>query len=87
MQYLAGDIAVKGGQVLPLRCSHNTVRMQWLVEEAEYLNLAAADIAFPARHFSMLANCRRAEVGQKKYIAKKCLGLEGLFMNDRSFKL
>lgn len=78
MQYLAGDIAVKGGQVLPLRCSHNTVRMQWHVEEAEYLNLAAADAAFPARHFSMLADRCRAEVGQNKNTTKKFLRLKSL---------
>lgn len=64
VQYLAGDLAVEAGQVLPLQCAHNTVRMKWDVEAAEYLNLAASDAAFPVRHFSMVADRRRTQVRQ-----------------------
>lgn len=62
VQYLAGEISVEAGNVLPLLATHNTVRMRFYVEETEYLHLAKPDAAFPALHFSMLADAKRNEV-------------------------
>lgn len=59
MQYLAGEMRVKAGDMLPLLATHNTVRLRFDVEAAEYLHLARPDAAFPAAHFSMLADTRR----------------------------
>lgn len=61
LQYLAGELPVARGAVLPLRCSHNTVRMRFDLEAAEYTHLAKADAAFPIVHFSMLADRSRNE--------------------------
>ena len=49
------------GAVLPLRCSHNTVRLRFDLEAAEYTHLAKTDAAFPVVHFSMLADRGRNE--------------------------
>ena len=38
-QYLLGEICVREGDVVPLTCAHNTVQMQFSVEEAEYAHL------------------------------------------------
>lgn len=62
VQYLAGELSVEHGMVLPLLASHNTVRMRFDIEEAEYLHLAKPDAAFPALHFAMLADHARNEV-------------------------
>lgn len=62
VQYLAGELVVEQGMVLPLLASHNTVRMRFDIEEAEYLHLAKPDAAFPALHFSMLADRMRNQV-------------------------
>lgn len=62
VQYLPGEMAVESGMVLPLRAAHNTVRLRFDVEAAEYLNLAKADAAFPPRQFAMLADATRNEV-------------------------
>ncbi len=59
LQYLAGEMLVEEGTVIPLLASHNTVRMRFDVEQAEYLHLAKPDAAFPALHFSMLADRQR----------------------------
>jgi protein arginine N-methyltransferase 7 len=59
VQYLAGELRVRAGEVLPLLAQHNTVRLRFDVEAAEYLHLAKPDAAFPAAHFSMLADARR----------------------------
>ena len=61
MQYLAGELRVEAGQVLPVLATHNTVRLRFDVKAAEYLHLAKPDAAFPAAHFSMLADARRNE--------------------------
>ncbi|KAK9836263.1 hypothetical protein WJX81_000365 [Elliptochloris bilobata] len=60
-EYLAGELPVAAGEVLPLRCSHNTVRLRFDLGTAEYTHLAKPDAAFPAVHFSMLADRRRNE--------------------------
>ena len=59
VQYLAGELRVDAGEVLPVLATHNTVRLRFDIEEAEYLHLAKPDAAFPANHFSMLADSRR----------------------------
>lgn len=62
VQYLAGELSVEQGMVVPLLASHNTVRMRFDIQEAEYLHLAKPDAAFPALHFAMLADHARNEV-------------------------
>ena len=62
LQYLAGEMKVESGAVLPLLATHNTVRMRFDIEEAEYLNLGSSDATFPVQHFSMLADTARNEV-------------------------
>lgn len=62
VQYLAGELSVEQGTVLPLLASHNTVRMRFDMEEADYLHLAKADAAFPAGHLAMLADDARNQV-------------------------
>lgn len=48
--------------LLPVLAMHNTVRMYFDIEEAEYLHLTKTDAAFPAEQFSMLADTARNEV-------------------------
>lgn len=62
LQYMAGELRVEGGDVLPLLATHNTVRMRFDIEEAEYLNFCSSDATFPTQHFSMLADTARNEV-------------------------
>ena len=62
LQYLPGELSVDEGLVLPLVASHNTVRMRFDIETADYLHLAKPDASFPHRHFSMLADERRCQV-------------------------
>ena len=68
VQYIAGELSVEQGTVLPLLASHNTVRMRFDIEEAEYLHLAKPDAAFPALHFAMLADQSRNRVGLLAWI-------------------
>jgi protein arginine N-methyltransferase 7 len=56
MQYLHGELPVEEGLVLPLLASHNTVRMRFDIEAADYLHLMKPDASFPHYHFSMLAD-------------------------------
>ena len=62
VQYLAGELSVEQGTVLPLLASHNTVRMRFDIEQAEYLHQAKPDAAFPPVHFAMLADRGRNQV-------------------------
>ena len=39
LQYMAGELRVERGDVLPLLATHNTVRMRFDIEEAEYPEL------------------------------------------------
>lgn len=65
VQYLPGEIPVEGGRAAPLRCSHNTVRMVFSVDEAEYSHLYKTDAAsFPQGTFAMLADEGRARAYQ-----------------------
>lgn len=43
--------------------SHNTVRMQFDVDSADYLHLHKRDASFPQHHFAMLADEERCQVG------------------------
>jgi protein arginine N-methyltransferase 7 len=65
VQYLAGELRVEPGDTLPLLATHNTVRLRFDLETAEYLHLAKPDAAFPHRHFSMLADARRVAAYQR----------------------
>lgn len=59
LQYLAGELRVDAGIILPLTASHNTVGMRFDIEAADYLHLMKPDFSFPQRHFSMLADHSR----------------------------
>ena len=77
LQYLAGELRVERGDVLPLLATHNTVRMRFDIEEAEYLHLAKTDAAFPVQHFSMLADTARNEVIMT---SARIIHLQGIFL-------
>lgn len=62
MQYLAGEMSVQKGSVIPLQASHNTVRMRFDIEEAEYIHLYKTDASFPLQHFSALSDPVRNKV-------------------------
>ena len=59
-QYLLGEICVREGDVVPLTCAHNTVQMQFSVEEAEYAHLHKRLASFPQYHFEVLRDEARA---------------------------
>ena len=59
LQYLAGELRVDAGTILPLTASHNTVGMRFDIEAADYLHLMKSDFSFPQRHFNMLADHSR----------------------------
>ncbi|KAK3246570.1 hypothetical protein CYMTET_43896 [Cymbomonas tetramitiformis] len=61
LQYLPGEIHVEEGTVLPITCAHNTVRLNFFVEKAEYMHLSKADASFPRYHFNILADSVRNE--------------------------
>ena len=61
VQYLPGELRVEAGQTLPLLATHNTVRLRFDLEAAEYLHLARADASFPPVQFAMLADRKRNE--------------------------
>lgn len=54
VQFMPGQINVDAGMVLPLMCAHNTVGIQFSVEDAEYDNISKKDASFPKYHFHML---------------------------------
>ena len=47
VQYLSGILPVEEGDVAPLTCMHNTVRIRFDLDEAEYISLARPDASFP----------------------------------------
>jgi len=65
VQYLAGELSVDSGLVIPLQTSHNTVGMRFDVSEADYLHLAKLDASFPLQHFHHLADVPRHRVGSR----------------------
>ncbi len=56
VQYLAGQLRVDPGYIMPVIASHNTVGMRFDIETAEYLHLMKHDASFPHRQFNMLAD-------------------------------
>lgn len=54
VQFMPGKIQVENNLVLPLTCAHNTVGVQFSVEDAEYDDLSKRDASFPKYHFHML---------------------------------
>lgn len=56
LQYIAGELRVEAGHIMPVIASHNTVGMRFDIETAEYLHLMKPDASFPHRHFNMLAD-------------------------------
>jgi hypothetical protein len=62
LQYIAGELRVDEGMVMPVTASHNTVRMRFDVESTDYLNLYKPDASFPHCHFAMLADEGRLQV-------------------------
>ncbi|KAL4451864.1 hypothetical protein ABPG75_007526 [Micractinium tetrahymenae] len=65
LQYIAGELPVDVGQVLPMVASHNTVRMQFDVESVDYLHLHKHDASFPQHHFAMLADEGRCQAYER----------------------
>ena len=60
VQFLEGEMEVKEGGLQPMTCVHNTVCMQFRVEEAEYLHLHRRVASFPQYHFGLLRDEERA---------------------------
>ena len=58
--YLDGEIKSYSNHVVPIKCSHNTVAMQFTVEDADYMHMMKKDASFPKYQFSILADERRA---------------------------
>lgn len=65
-QYLAGELSVDTGLVIPLQASHNTVGMRFDVSEADYLHLAKRDASFPLNHLHHLADVHRHQVRRSR---------------------
>lgn len=61
IQYLAGELRVDKGTTMPIVATHNTVRMQFDIESADYLHLMKRDASFPHHQFELLADTRRIE--------------------------
>ena len=59
--YLEGEIKTHRNTVIPLKCAHNTVSMQFSVEDAEYMHMMKKDASFPKYQFSILADEKRAK--------------------------
>ena len=59
--YLDGEIKSYANHVVPIKCSHNTVAMQFTVEDADYMHMMKKDASFPKYQFSILADERRAK--------------------------
>jgi len=78
VQYIPGELGVKGGTVLPLRCSHNTVQMRFDLEREEYTHLYKQDASFPRFHFALLRDEHRARAYQaaisRQVSKRKALG-------------
>lgn len=67
VQYLAGELLVQGGSIIPLQASHNTVAMRFDVEEADYLHISKTDAAFPLHHLYTLRDEGRSRVSCCQY--------------------
>ncbi|BDA48465.1 Protein arginine N-methyltransferase 7 [Coccomyxa sp. Obi] len=85
LQYLAGELRVDAGEVLPVLATHNTVRLRFDIEEAEYLHLAKPDAAFPVNHFSMLADTRRNQA-EKPHLDQDLFKLWKCLLNNVAYQ-
>ena len=56
VHYLQGELPIKAGEAWPLRCSHNTVRLHFTVDEADYIRIYKPDPTFPVAQFGMVAD-------------------------------
>ena len=56
LQYMPGTTLVEEGMVIPLLATHNTVRLRFDLEEAEYVAVAASDVSIPHFHFAAAAD-------------------------------
>lgn len=63
------QISVDADFVLPVVASHNTIRLSFDVEEAEYTRLQRPSPAFPALHYSMLADIARNEASPPAHVS------------------
>lgn len=73
LQYLAGEVPVAQGEVLALRCNHNTVQLRFHLEREEYTHVYRGDASFPRVRFAALANEARAAAYQaalRRHMAK-----------------
>ncbi|MEW5319762.1 MAG: hypothetical protein WDW38_010893 [Sanguina aurantia] len=61
---IAGRLKVQAGTMLPLLACHNTARMTFEIEEAEYEALTVSDPTFPPHTFAMLADNSRVDAYQ-----------------------
>lgn len=59
VQYIAGELRVDAGTIMPLVVTHNTVCMRFDIETAEYVHLMKHDASFPRQHFAMLRDGSR----------------------------
>ena len=59
VQFLPGELLVEQDQRLTLRASHNTICINFSIDEAEYISVTSADASVPYNHFSMLADTKR----------------------------
>ena len=61
IQYLAGELRVEKNTTMPIVATHNTVRMQFDIESADYLHLMKRDSSFPHNQFEMMADSSRLQ--------------------------
>ncbi|KAI8104703.1 hypothetical protein M9434_003256 [Picochlorum sp. BPE23] len=65
IQYLAGELSVAKDTIIPILATHNTVRMQFDIESADYISLTKRDASFPHEHFGMLRDESRIQRYQR----------------------
>ena len=61
VQYLAGELRVSKDTTMQILASHNTVRMQFDIESADYIHLMKRDSSFPHNQYEMLSDSSRIE--------------------------
>lgn len=65
IQYLAGELRVTCDMIMPILATHNTVRMQFDIKSADYLNLYKRDAAFPHPQYTMARDESRIQAYQR----------------------
>jgi protein arginine N-methyltransferase 7 len=61
VQFLKGQMLVNEEDVIPLVAMHNTVRIRFDIQDAEYVCLSRPDASFPQNQFSFLNDVGRNE--------------------------